>query len=97
MVLSILVTPTFARAVKKLHAKDKLEVDKAVKSIAENPSIGEEKKGDLSGIFVHKFKVNKQEVLLAYQPQPDKYSPVALLLLSIGSHENFYSDLKRLN
>ncbi|NHZ64019.1 hypothetical protein F1735_17190 [Massilia sp. CCM 8694] len=61
--------------------------------IAGDPSIGEEKKGDLAGFFVHKFKINKQEVLLAYQLQPDKRSPAAALLLNLGSHENFYSDL----
>ncbi len=93
--LAILVTPTFARAVKKLHVKDKLIVDKAVKAIAGDPSIGEEKKGDLAGILVHKFKINKQEVILAYQLFPDKKSPVSVLLLSLGSHENFYAELKR--
>jgi mRNA-degrading endonuclease RelE of RelBE toxin-antitoxin system len=95
-VLAILVTPTFTRAIKKLHVKDKLIVDKAVKLIAGDPSIGEEKKGDLAGILVHKFKINKQEVLLAYQLHPDKISPISVRLLSLGSHENFYAELKRL-
>ncbi|MBP1202624.1 mRNA-degrading endonuclease RelE of RelBE toxin-antitoxin system [Duganella sp. 1411] len=93
--LEILVTPTFAKAVKRLHHKEKLAVDKAVKAVANDPSIGEEKKGDLAGIFVHKFKLNKQEVLLAYQPHPNKITPESVLLLNIGSHENFYSELKR--
>lgn len=95
MVLAILSTPTFAKAFKKLHSKDKNAVDKAVQAIATNPAIGEEKKGDLLGIFVYKFKINKQEVLLSYQLDPDKFSPVCVLLLSIGSHENFYTELKR--
>ncbi|MEC5216968.1 mRNA-degrading endonuclease RelE of RelBE toxin-antitoxin system [Actimicrobium sp. GrIS 1.19] len=95
--LAILATPTFTKVIKKLHAKDKIAVDSAVKEIAKNPAIGEEKKGDLAGIFVHKFKINKQEVLLAYQLQPSKLSPVTVLLLSIGSHENFYTELKRSN
>jgi len=95
-VLAVLVTPTFANLIKKLHAKDKIAADKAVQAIASDPSTGEEKKGDLAGIFVHKFKINKQEILLAYQLQPDKFSPVSVLH-SIGSHENFYTDLKRLN
>lgn len=96
-VLQILVTPTFVKTAKKLHAKDKGVVDNAVKEIAANPAIGEEKNGDLAGVFVHKFKLNKQEVLLAYRLQPDKFKPEALVLLSLGSHENFYLDLKRLN
>lgn len=94
--LDILVTPTFAKAVKKLHAKDKAVVDKAVQAIANQPTIGEEKKGDSAGIFVYKFKVNKQEVLLAYQLHPDKFSPSSVRLFSLGSHENFYTELKRL-
>jgi hypothetical protein len=80
-VLAILATPTFSRAVKRLHAKDKLAVDKAVIAIASNPAIGEEKKGDLAGTFVHKFKINKQEVLLAYQLQPNKFAPDSIHLL----------------
>jgi mRNA-degrading endonuclease RelE of RelBE toxin-antitoxin system len=93
--LSVLVTPTFARAVKKLRARDKGAVDKAVREIASKASIGEEKKGDLAGVFVYKFKLNKQDMLLAYRLRPDKFNPAEVVLLSIGSHENFYSDLKR--
>lgn len=95
MGLRILDTPSFNRVVKKLHTKEKLLVDEAIKSIAKDPSIGEEKKGDLAGIFVYKFKINKQEVLLAYRLQPNKFKPQELVLLSFGSHENFYSDIKR--
>jgi mRNA-degrading endonuclease RelE of RelBE toxin-antitoxin system len=94
--LDIFVTPTFAKAVKKLHAKDKAAVDKAVQAVANNPALGDEKKGDLAGIFVYKFKLNKQEVLLAYQLRPDKFAPTSVRLFSLGSHENFYTDLKRL-
>ena len=62
---AILVTPTFARAIQKLHVKDQLIVDKAVQAIAADPCIGDEKKGDLAGIFVHKLKINKQDALSA--------------------------------
>lgn len=68
-----------------------------MKAVANDPTIGEEKKGDLAGIFVHKFKMNKQEILLAYQLHPTKFQPISVLLLSLGSHENFYAELKRLN
>lgn len=94
MAIKVTNTSSFGRAVKKLHAKDKKVVDEAVRAIASNPMIGEEKKGDLAGIFVHKFKINKQLVLLAYRPQPNKLKPEEVVLLSIGSHENFYTDLK---
>ncbi|WGG53567.1 type II toxin-antitoxin system RelE/ParE family toxin [Rugamonas sp. DEMB1] len=95
-VLEILVTPTFLKAAKKLHAKDKGVVDQAVRNVASNPDIGDEKKGDLAGVFVYKFRLNKQEVLLAYRLQPDKFTPEKVVLLGLGSHENFYTELKRL-
>lgn len=90
MAISIRITPTLERAIKKLHARDKKELDKAVREIVANPGIGVAKKGDLSGVYVHKFKINKQEVLLSYQQSSSE-----LVLLSLGSHENFYRDLKR--
>ena len=57
-----------------------------------NPSIGEMKIGDLAGVRVHKFRVQQQEVLLAYEYNE---SDIVLYLLKLGSHENFYRDLKR--
>ena len=95
MPLKILVTPSFARVAKKLHAKDKKSLDQAVKNIADDPALGEEKKGDLLGVFVHKFKLNNQETLLAYRVNPDKRAPEEIVLLAVGPHENFYSQLKR--
>ena len=95
MGLAVLTTVSFERLVKKLHSKDKKVLDEAVIAIAKNPWIGEEKRGDLAGVFVHKFKLNKQESLLAYQLQPDKNKPNEIVLLSVGPHENFYIQLKR--
>jgi len=90
MGLGIRVTPTFARAAKKLHALDKKTLDDAVREIVAKPDIGIAKRGDLVGVYVHKFKIDKQEILLSYQ-----FSVSELVLLSLGSHENFYRDLKR--
>lgn len=93
--LAIGQTPAFERVAKKLHPSDKKIVDDAVKHIANNPLAGEEKKGDLAGVFVYKFKLNKQETLLAYRLEPDKLRPTGATLLAIGPHENFYDALKR--
>ena len=84
--------PAFKKAYKKLHANKKNEVDDAIRAIIKNPNIGEEKKGDLAGVFVHKFKIHDQEILLAYE-----WSPKQRLLLALGVHENFYRDLKKRN
>nr|WP_229418280.1 type II toxin-antitoxin system RelE/ParE family toxin [Massilia sp. Root351] len=45
---------------------------------------------------MHKFKLHQPEILLAHRLQPDTCSPTTVVLLSIGSHEHFYADLKRL-
>ena len=82
--------PLFKRAYKKLHPQEKSEVNNAIKAIIQNPTIGQEKKGDLAGTFVYKFKIHHQEMLLAYE-----WNPAERLLLALGVHENFYRDLKK--
>jgi len=83
-------TNAFLRAYKKLHDNQKDIVDSAIMDIVLNPLIGNEKKGDLSGVFVHKFQCIKQQLLLAYE-----YNPSTRTLLLVGTHENFYRNLKR--
>ncbi|HNI37488.1 MAG TPA: type II toxin-antitoxin system RelE/ParE family toxin [Pseudomonadales bacterium] len=90
--MKVFQTNEFAKAIKKLHQQQKIVVDAAVKSIMANPSIGEMKIGDLAGVRVHKFRIQQQEVLLAYEYNE---SDIVLYLLKLGSHENFYRDLKR--
>ncbi len=80
----------FLRAYKKLHDNQKDEVDRAVACIVRDPALGEAKKGDLAGIYVYKFDCVKQLFLLAYE-----YDPATRTLLLVGTHENFYRNLKR--
>lgn len=89
--MRILVTPTFERAVKKLNRQQKEGLDKAVQAVAGNTEIGEAKVGDLAGIQVHKFRMANQQCLLAYRVLDAEN----LKLLTVGTHENFYRDLKR--
>ena len=89
--MRLLVTPTFIRATKKLHPPQKLELDAALRVISANPAIGEAKVGDLVGIRVYKFRLGNQMCLLAYRILDEE----SLKLLTFGSHENFYRDLKR--
>ncbi len=88
--LKIKTTPSFEKVVKKLHTHARKKVDEAVHKIVAEPTIGETKKGDLLGVRVYKFKINKQEILLSYRAGHDE-----LLLVALGSHENFYRDMKR--
>jgi mRNA-degrading endonuclease RelE of RelBE toxin-antitoxin system len=93
--LSVTASPSFTRIAKKLHTKDKQVLDEAIQWVAANHQKGEEKKGDLAGVFIYKFKLNLQETLLAYELKPDKSKPSELVLLAVGPHENFYAALKR--
>jgi len=79
----------FENKVKKFNSKEKSDLDDEIRKIAQNPSIGVEKKGDLKGVFVHKFKINTTLYLLSYQIVAD-----GLELIMIGVHENYYRDLK---
>jgi mRNA-degrading endonuclease YafQ of YafQ-DinJ toxin-antitoxin module len=88
----VFTTPRFARAIKKISPAEKKTLDDTVKSIVADPSQGEMKKGDLTGIQVFKFRHLTQQMLLAYSVSLDGSK---LVLMGYGVHENFYRDLKR--
>ena len=81
---------SFEKKVKKMSKPEKDSLDREIRSIADDPSVGEEKKGDLRGIFVHKFKLKTTQYLLAYRKVGED-----LELLMIGPHENYYRVLKQ--
>lgn len=85
-------TRRFARAYKKLHDNVVADVDTAIAEVAANPDIGERKKGDLADLYVYKFRCREQLLLLGYT-RDDGLKLV--YLEAVGSHENFYRDLKR--
>jgi mRNA-degrading endonuclease RelE of RelBE toxin-antitoxin system len=89
--MRILVTPTFERAVKKLHKQQKTALDEAVRAISIQSDVGETKIGDLAGVQVYKFRMGNLQCLLAYRVLDEN----TLKLLMVGPHENFYRDLKR--
>ena len=84
----VYLSPVFGRKIKKLKKQEKKELDDAVLDIINDPSIGELKAGDLTGVLVH--KINKHLTLLSYT-----FDSTEINLLTIGSHENFYRDLKK--
>lgn len=92
-ITSVLQTPSFKKSVKKLHKNQKKDLDDAIRELMKNPYLGEQKKGELSFLRVHKFKmVVKQLTLLGYSYED---GTVTLELMALGSHENFYRDVKR--
>jgi len=90
--MRILQSGVFRRRLKKLHAAEKKRLDSAIREIVSDPSLGQMKTGDLATVQVYKYKHKAQQYLLAYRF--DKADQV-LTLLALGSHENFYRDLKR--
>jgi mRNA interferase RelE/StbE len=81
---------SFEKKVKKMSRSEKDALDREIKRIAEDPSIGEEKKGDLKDVFAHKFKLKTTQHMLAYRKVGGD-----LELVMIGPHENYYRDLKQ--
>jgi len=85
-------TPMFKRAVKKLKKNQKDDLDEAVKVLVSDPDAGIQKNGDLAYLRVYKFKMVKQEMLLGYSYEDGS---IVLELMNLGTHENFYRDMKR--
>ena len=88
--MKIFQSRSFERKVKKFSKAQKSQLDKQVKLIFKDPTIGIEKKGDLRGIYVHKFKLKTIQYLLAYRIAGEN-----LELIMIGPHQNYYRDLKK--
>jgi len=87
--MKIYQSGTFGNKIKKFSLQEKEILDEEIKKIAEHPLIGEEKKGDLRGVYVHKFKIKSIQYLLLY-----RMIKADLELIMIGPHENYYRNLK---
>lgn len=87
--MTIYQSRIFEKRVKRFSKKEKKILGQEIKRIVGNPSIGQERKGDLSGVYVYKFKIKTLQYLLAYRIFEDN-----LELIMLGPHENYYRDLK---
>ncbi|KTC88224.1 type II toxin-antitoxin system RelE/ParE family toxin [Legionella sp.] len=95
MIMNLIIkqSSSFKKAVKKLPKQYKSILDDEVRTLVNNPEIGERKKGDLDFLRVHKIKFSNQEVLLGYMY---KEGELVLTLLKLGTHENSYRDIKNI-
>ena len=84
----IVQSTSFEKRVRKFGKQEKRILDSQIRKILGDPAIGQEKKGDLKGVFVHKFKIHSTQFLLAY-----RFVGGNLELIMIGPHENYYRDL----
>ncbi|NJM98801.1 MAG: type II toxin-antitoxin system RelE/ParE family toxin [Phormidesmis sp. RL_2_1] len=82
----------FEKSLGKLNKGDLVLVEDQIDFIVEHPSCGVLKKGDLSCLRVHKFKLSGNEILLGYSWIEER---VELYLLDLGTHENFYRDMQK--
>jgi mRNA-degrading endonuclease RelE of RelBE toxin-antitoxin system len=90
--VNVYESPVFKKALDKLPDEDVVIIEDEIDTIIDDPEIGEQKKGDLSYLLVHKFSLNGQQVLLGYNWQK---AQLTLHLLNIGPHENFYDKAKK--
>ena len=86
--MKIYQSRSFEKKVKKFRKPEKKALDAAIGQILKTPDIGQEKKGDLRGVYVYKFKIKTLQYLLSYRFIGDD-----LELIMIGPHENYYRDL----
>lgn len=90
--IEVFESRVFEKQMNKLSEAKCEVVDDEIEKIIDNPELGIRKKGDLSHLWVHKFKIDNQEVLLAYSWVEDR---LELYLINIGTHENFYTAIKK--
>ena len=92
--MRILQTNQFKKTYKKLLPSRLKDINEALEAVIADPEIGEQKKGDLDWLRVYKFKANNRLTLLGYNLNQETQE-LTLTFVALGSHENFYRDLKR--
>lgn len=94
MMTEVRFAPPAAKYLKKLKDKKLKELYReAIDKIVEDSSVGEPKKGDLTGFYGYDIFYNKTNYELAYtiEYEDDKI----IVVVMAGTRENFYEELKR--
>lgn len=97
---NVRILPPAAKYFKKLKDKQlkKLYLD-AINAVTLDPTIGEEKTGDLSGVRGYDIYYNRINYELAYTVEyvqkEDSDEVEAVIIIMAGTRENFYDELKR--
>ena len=88
------ILPPAAKFLKKLKDKKLKSLYKeAIEMICEDYSIGEEKTGDLAGMYGYDIYYNKTNYELAYRVR--QLDDLIIIVIMAGTKENFYEELKR--
>lgn len=97
--IELVVLPPAAKFIKKLKNKKLKQLYReAIDEIVADPSIGEDKTGDLAGVKGYDIYYNKINYELAYTVeyiQEESEEPKAVVVIMAGTRENFYNELKR--
>lgn len=92
--LQVRFLPPAARFIKKIKDRKLKELYKqAIDDICKDYTLGEEKTGDLSGIYGYDIYYNKTNYELAYRIEQTDDEIVVVIMA--GTRENFYDQLKR--
>jgi len=92
--LQVRFLPPAAHFIKKLKDKKlKALYQDAVNNICEDYTVGQEKTGDLSGIYGYDIYYNKTNYELAYTIE--RVGEELVVVVMAGTRENFYDQLKR--
>ena len=86
-------TSRFSRLYKKLGKRQLVALHDAMDLVMKNPQTGQQKVGDLSNLYVFKYKLGSEDWLLGYTFQSNKK---VITWHPIGQHENFYRDTKKI-
>lgn len=90
----VVFLPPAAKYMKKIKDKQlKKRFKEAVDLIAENYTVGEEKTGDLAGIYGYDVYYNRTNYEIAYTVEIQDDTVVVIIMA--GTRENFYNELKR--
>ena len=81
----------FKKLVEKPLKKAYLE---ALNAIRLDPSIGEQKTGDLTGIYGYDVSYQGTNYEIAYRVEENEEGELVVVILA-GTRENFYEELKR--
>lgn len=91
---TVLLMPAVEKYLRKVREKPLLDAfQKALLILADDPSVGEAKLGNLTGILTYAFTYAKTNYRLAYIVREENGQTVVVLLA--GTRENFYEELKR--
>ncbi|EIW18741.1 MULTISPECIES: type II toxin-antitoxin system RelE/ParE family toxin [Pelosinus] len=88
----VVILNSAAKQLRNLDKPIKNKIIIILEKIAENPFVGERLKGNLTAIYSYHLKIASVEYRIAYQI---KEQEIIIVIMQIGTRENFYEELKK--